>query len=55
MNKDKKEIKEEILLEISFKLTNKDYKFSLATKRAWLIGVSLILIRLFMSISGKTP
>ena len=52
MNKEKKEIKEEILFEISFKLTNKNYKFSFATRRAWLVGISLIMIKLLLTFSG---
>ena len=52
---DKKEIKEEILFEISFKLTNKDYKFSFATRRAWLVGIMLILVRIIVSFTGEAP
>ena len=55
MNKDKKEIKEHVLFELNIKLTNKDYKFSFATRRAWLVGVSLILIRVMMSFAGESP
>ncbi len=55
MNKDKKEIREEVLFELNIKLTNKTYNISFATRRAWLVGMSLILIRLTLSIIGKEP
>ena len=55
MNKDKKEIKEEVLFELIIKLTNKNYKVSFATRRAWLVGVSLILVRVIMSFTGGGP
>ena len=36
----------EVLIEISFKFQMKDYKFRLATKRAWLVALSIVAIRL---------
>ena len=37
---------EQVVFEICFKITNKDYKLSLSTRRAWVVGVSLIALRL---------
>ena len=55
MNKETKEIKEEVLFELNIKLTNKTYKISFATRKAWIVGVSLILIRLVMIFAGESP
>ena len=46
MNKDKKEIKEAVLFEFNIKVTNKTYKIGFSSRKKWLIGVALILIRL---------
>jgi len=55
MNKDKKEIKEEVLFEFHFKVTNKTYKIGFSSRKKWLISVGLILIRLIMNFAGKSP
>ena len=39
--------KDEIVFEICFKITNKDYKLTLATRKAWVVGIVLILLRIF--------
>lgn len=50
MNKQNNEIKkDEVVFEITFKITNKDYKISLATRRAWLVGVIIIVLRFILS------
>lgn len=54
MNKQNKEIKkDEVVFEITFRITNKDYKISIATRRAWLVGVMLIVLRLILSFTGN--
>ena len=35
----------EVVIELSFKVQMRDYKLRLATKRAWLIAVFLVIIR----------
>ena len=55
MNKEKREIKEQVLFELNIKLTNKTYNISFSTRRAWLVGVSLIVVRLILALTGKSP
>ena len=37
---------EEGVFQICIKITNKDYKITLATKRAWVVGIVLVAIRI---------
>ena len=53
MNKQQKEIKDEIVLELSFKLQMRDYRFRLATRRAWLVGGLIMAARLVLSFLGS--
>lgn len=57
MNKQNKETKnEEVVFEITFKITDKDYKISLATRRAWIIGFIIIALRFVLSfVGGQHP
>lgn len=53
MNKQNNEIKkDEVVFEFIFRITNKDYKISLSTRRAWIVGVVIIVLRLILSFTG---
>lgn len=38
-----------LVFEISIKLQSKDYKFKLATKRAWVIAIGVLIIKIILS------
>lgn len=53
MNKQNNEIKkDEVVFEFIFRITNKDYKISLSTRRAWIVGVVIIVLRLILLFTG---
>ena len=45
--------KDEVVFEIIFKITDKNYKFSLATRKAWIVGVVIIVVRFLASYWNK--
>ena len=42
-----------IILEISLRLNFKDYRLKITTKRAWIISIILLLVRLWVSFADK--
>ena len=47
MNTQKNEVKkDEVVLELNLTITSKTYKFSLVARKAWLVGILLLLARL---------
>ena len=42
-----------IILEISLRLNFKDYRLKITTKRAWVISIILLLVRLWVSFADK--
>ena len=45
-NNTKENKKSNLIFEISIKVNMKDYQFKLATKRAWLFGLGMAIIKL---------
>lgn len=53
MNKQKNEVKkDEVIFEVSFRVTSKSYKLPFATKKAWLIFILLFFLRILKYMTG---
>ena len=52
-NRQEKLESQNLVLELCFRMSFKDYKIRLTTKRAWLISLILLLVRLWASLGDN--